>query len=342
MDHVHIDGAQGEGGGQVLRTALSLSLITGRPFRMEHIRARRRKPGLLRQHLTAVQAAQAIGRATVTGAELGSSALTFEPGRVEPGEYRLAVGTAGSSTLVFQTVLLPLLLSKGPSELVLEGGTHNPIAPPFDFIARTFLPVLQRMGAVVDVRLERHGFYPAGGGKFTAHIEPCRALLPLALLDRGETKIGARALISSLAESIAKRELTVVRERLRLDRDACIVVPVGNPIGPGNVLMIQIESAGMCEVITGFGQRGVSAEDVAARACDDAEAYLAAGVPVGAHLADQLLLPLALAGEGRFRTLAPTAHTTTNADVIRQFLDVSIAINEDPAGGTLIRVGQDR
>jgi len=328
-ERVDIDGSQGEGGGQILRTALALSLVTGRPFRIDRIRARRPKPGLLRQHLTAVNAACAISGAQVIGAELGSSVLEFAPSRVRGGEYRLAVGTAGSATLVLQAVLPALLTADAPTRLTLEGGTHNPFAPPYDFLAKTFLPLVRRMGAAIELSLDAHGFYPAGGGRFTVGIEPCRALTPLMLLTRGDVSLRARALVASLPNKIAKRELSVVRHRLGLERTQCVVEAIENSVGPGNILLIEIASADVTEVITGFGMKGVTSEEVASKACDDAEAYLAANAPVGRHLADQLLIPAALAGGGSFRTSAPSSHTTTNADVIAKFLDVPIAIEPE-------------
>ncbi len=139
---IRIDGSFGEGGGQILRTALSLSLVTGRPIQIDNIRAGRERPGLLRQHLTAVLAAAEIGQAQVEGAVLGSTSIGFVPGPVKAGEYRFAVGSAGSGTLVFQTVLPALMLATGPSRLVIEGGTHNDAAPPFPFLERAFLPLV--------------------------------------------------------------------------------------------------------------------------------------------------------------------------------------------------------
>jgi RNA 3'-terminal phosphate cyclase (ATP) len=339
-DWITIDGSTGEGGGQILRSSLALSLVTAKPFRIENIRARRKKPGLLRQHLTAVQAAAAVSGARVSGGDLGSRTLSFEPSQVQGGDYRLAVGTAGSATLVFQTILPALLLARSPARVTLEGGTHNPFAPPFDFLARTFLPVLRRMGASIDVRLETHGFYPAGGGRFTVDIKPCASLGPVALSDRGPTRVHAKALVASLPENIAKRELSIVRDRLGLDRSMCRIDSVDSSIGPGNVLMILIESDTSVEVVTGFGIKGVSAEKVAASACDEAEKYLRSDVPVGVHLADQLLIPMAMAGGGSFRTLEPTAHTVTNADVIRQFLDVPIDIEQESNDVYRVTVGE--
>ena len=336
---VTIDGSEGEGGGQLLRTSLSLSLVTGLPFRMERIRAGRRKPGLLRQHLTAVEAAARVGRARITGAELGSQSLTFEPSDIEPGEYEFAVGTAGSATLVFQTVLPALLRGRTGSRVAVEGGTHNPFAPPFDFLARTFLPVLRQMGAPVEARLERCGFYPAGGGRMTFEIAPAPSLRPQTLLHRGETRVHARGVVASLPESIAKRELGIVRERLGLERPLCRVETIEDCVGPGNVLLIVIESESMTEIVTGFGTKGVSAEKVASDTCDEAERYLRSDVPVGSHLADQLLIPMALAGAGSYRTLAPSAHTLSNATVVRRFLDVPIAIEMEAEDVYRITVG---
>src|SRR6185369_8211050 len=173
---IALDGSQGEGGGQILRSALALSLVTGTPFRIDNIRARRARPGLMRQHLTAVEAAAAVGAARTSGAALGSRSLTFAPTTVKAGEHTFSVGTAGSATLVLQTVLPSLLTADRPSSLVLEGGTHNPSSPPFDFLAKAFLPIVAGMGAQVEATLERPGFYPAGGGRFRVTVAPAKAL----------------------------------------------------------------------------------------------------------------------------------------------------------------------
>lgn len=322
---VPLDGSQGEGGGQILRTALGLSLVTGQPFRMEKVRAGREKPGLLRQHLTAVNAAVAVGGAEVEGATLGSRELTFWPGKngVAGGEFSFAVGTAGSAGLVLQTVLPALLTATGPSRLTLEGGTHNPFAPPFDFLARAFLPLVNRMGPRVSATLERPGFYPAGGGKMEVLIEPCARLQPLELMARGEPRgRSARALVAGLAIHIARRELEVVRERLGWTEEQCAVETLPEAFGPGNALILEVASEHVTEVFSGFGQRGVAAERVATAASQEVRDYLAApGAPaVGEHLADQLLVPLALAGGGAFSTVTPSQHTRTNVETITRFL----------------------
>src|SRR5512136_2797048 len=224
---ITIDGSQGEGGGQILRTSLALSLVTGQSFRMERVRAKRQKPGLLKQHLTAVEAAKTVGCAEVTGAALGSQTLEFTPGPVTPGNYRFAVGTAGSATLVLQTVLPALLTASGHSTLTLEGGTHNPMAPPFDFLARCFVPLIHRMGPSVELELRRHGFFPAGGGQFHARIQRSERPSRLDLLERGSIRNRqARILVSKLPEHVSKRELAVIRDELKWRADECAVEAV--------------------------------------------------------------------------------------------------------------------
>lgn len=328
-----IDGAEGEGGGQVLRTSLALSAITGRPLRLRRIRAKRPKPGLMRQHLTAVHAAAAVCGARVDGAAVGASELEFVPGPVKPGEYEFRIGTAGSTTLVLQTVLPILMLADGPSTVALEGGTHNPFAPTADFLRGSFLAALGRSGAVFDVQCERHGFFPVGGGRLLARIEPWRESAPLELLRRGAIVAQcATALVSSLPGEIAAREIATLRERLGWD-DSCLrIETLRGDRGPGNVVTIEIDAEHAREVFVAIGERGVSAERVASRAADAALAWLAADVPVGPHLADQLLLPLALRGRGAFVTMPLTSHSTTNVAVIERFLGPRLTVLEEGPG----------
>src|SRR5262245_60469773 len=203
-----IDGSRGEGGGQILRTSLALSMITGTPVRIVNIRARRAKPGLMRQHLTAVQAAAGVSKARVEGAAVGSREIVFTPSTVTPGNHHFSIGTAGSTTLILQTVLPALILASGPSHLVLEGGTHNPMAPPFEFLDRAFLPLLRRMGPAVDVTLERAGFYPAGGGRLSVTVQPVGHLQGFDLLERGDLRNQRGiVLLANLPAHIADREL---------------------------------------------------------------------------------------------------------------------------------------
>lgn len=324
-----IDGSQGEGGGQILRTSLALSIWTQQPIRIEHIRAKRAKPGLLRQHLTAVQAAVAISNGQAKGAELGSRALTFSPGSVQGGDYRFAIGTAGSCTLVLQTILLPLLLAERESTVTITGGTHNPSAPPVDFLQRAFLPLLARMGATVEVTLKKHGFFPGGGGEIVTRIQPCPTLQGIELCERGERRRSfAEAYIASLPVHIGERELKTVGELMSWRKEQLFVRGLSGHNGIGNALGITLEHEHVTEVFTGFGERGVSAETVAKTACDEALDYIASNAAVGPRLADQLLLPLALAGSGRFTMPAPTQHFTTNAAVIERFLPIRIKIEK--------------
>ena len=326
-----IDGSVGEGGGQILRTSLALSMVSGKPFRIENIRAARAKPGLLRQHLTAVNAAASISSAKVVGAELGSSTLTFHPGAVRAGEYAFAVGTAGSATLVLQTALPALLRASGPSKLTLEGGTHNPAAPPFDFLAKTFLPIVNRMGPTVTVELERPGFYPAGGGRFHVSIAPAAHVTPIEMMEASPMhRIRARAVVANLPRTIAARELKVIGAMLSLPEAMLILEEVKNSFGQGNVVMIEVESERHVEVFTGFGELRVRAEAVASKVVEEARDYIAIGASVSRCLADQLLIPMALAGGGRFRTGPLSRHTTTNIDVIAKFMDIAIDVIEEP------------
>jgi RNA 3'-terminal phosphate cyclase (ATP) len=328
-----LDGSTGEGGGQILRSALALALVTGQPFAIERIRAGREKPGLKRQHLTAVLAAAEIGGASVEGAELGSLRLVFKPKRVQAGDYTFAVGTAGSATLVLQTLLPALLVADAPSTLHLSGGTHNPLAPPFEFLVASFGRALTAMGLDVAFHLLRHGFAPAGGGAFMVQVTPGKPR-PLELLARTAAGLPrARALLAQLAPSIGERELTIVQKRLGWAADQCRVETV-TAHGPGNMLLLHFPGTVVDEVIGIPGERSVTAERVAERACDFAAEFLAADVPVGEHLADQLLLPMALAGGGVFRTPAPSLHTRTNAEVIERFLPVKFDLRAD--GGSWV------
>jgi RNA 3'-terminal phosphate cyclase (ATP) len=316
-----IDGSIGEGGGQALRTSLALSLVTGTPFRIENIRARRGRPGLMRQHLTAVQAAAVIGRASLEGAEIGSKALVFMPTALIGGEHRFSVGTAGSATLVLQTILPALLHCSEPSSVIVEGGTHNPAAPPFEFFDRVYLPILRRMGARVTATLERPGFYPAGGGRVRVEVTPTGRLHRIDLLERGSLgSQRATAIFAALPFDVARRELATVRELLGCEPECCRPLEVTNSAGPGNVLEIELEFEHVTEMFTGFGERGVRAETVAQRASAEASEYLAANVPVGRHLADQLPLPFALAGGGAFSSLSASPHLETQCDILQRFM----------------------
>ena len=330
---IEIDGSQGEGGGQILRSALSLAVCTGKPFRIVGIRARRSKPGLLRQHLTAVKAAATISGAQVEGDQIGSLTLTFEPQGVRPGEYSFAIGTAGSCTLVLQTVLPPLLTAAEPSLIRISGGTHNSAAPPVEFLSRAFLPLINRMGPTVVARTERVGFFPRGGGVIEAQIIPTPRLQPIEVLARGERRNAyAEVFIAGIPKDVADRELAVIARRLNWTPGQLKIRGLSGDVGPGNALALTLEHEHITEVFTSFGSPGRSAESVAEEAADEVRAYLAHPCPVGPHLADQLLLPMVLGGISAFSTCAPTPHFQSNCEVIAAFTGRRFGITQEGNG----------
>jgi RNA 3'-terminal phosphate cyclase (ATP) len=316
---IHIDGSEGEGGGQILRSSLSLSICTQLPFKISNIRAKRDKPGLLRQHLTAVKAAAEISGATLEGAQIGSRELTFRPGPVQAGSYGFAIGSAGSTSLVLQTVLPPLLTAAGPSAVRVSGGTHNKAAPPFEFLQRVFVPLLARIGAAVKLELRSHGFYPRGGGEILAHISPFHERNALHLHERGALlRTYAEACVAALPIHIAQRELEVIGAELDWTSEQLLLRGLSNDVGPGNVVTLTAEHENVCEVITSFGERGVRAEAVAGTAAAEMRAYLESTAPVGEHLADQLLLPMTLASGGSFTATVVSDHLRSNALVVER------------------------
>lgn len=362
---VDIDGRHGEGGGQILRTSLALAMITGKTLRMDGIRAGRAKPGLRRQHLACVEAAAQLCNAEVRGAELGSQRLDFTPHSISGGELRIDIGSAGSTMLVVQTILVAAIAAKQPLRAVIVGGTHNPLAPPFDFLSRVYLPLLHAMGADVELTLDRHGFAAhddAAPRKATRASSEERqrdvndqaqastrlgqvalsvgagALRPIERVASGEvTARHAAAILSRLPTHVGERELGVVRDRLGFAPSECEIRDV-RASSTANVLLIEVERGGCRELVSSFGAQGLRAEAVAHRACDAMAAYLAADVPVGEHLADQLVLPLAVAGGGRFRCAPLSLHATTNIDTIGRFLDVPISVAPD-GDAVIVAVG---
>ena len=332
---IEIDGSRGEGGGQILRTSLALSIITKRPLRMRRIRAGRRKPGLQRQHIACVEAAQRLCFAQVSGAEPNSQDLEFTPGAGCAEHVSIDIGTAGSTTLVLQTILVPALVAGTALHATVIGGTHNPLAPPFEFLDRAFLPHVRAMGGHAQLTLDKHGVFPGGGGKVTLEVRPASKLTPTAIVEAGPiTGKRATVILARLPTHVADRELAIVRDRFKIADEDCQVVDVRG--GPANVLMIEIERAGGRELVTVHGEKGLRAELVAERACNEMQRYVEANVVVGEHLADQLLLPMALAGGGRFRAFGPLSlHATTNIETIQRFIDVPFRIE---SAGTAVDV----
>lgn len=336
-EQIILDGAQGEGGGQILRSALTLSMITGTPFRIENIRAGRAKSGLLRQHLTAVNAAAEISGAQVEGAQLGSGTLSFQPGRIRGGDYRFNIGSAGSCTLVLQTVLPALWFADAPSRVEISGGTHNQSAPPADFLIRAWTPLLARMGVSQRIELLRHGFYPAGGGRLLAEVQPSGQLLPLHVNERGALReLRAEALCAAVPLDVARRELELLRQHLPQISGCYREIPARE--GPGNVMLVEVESDGLTELFCAFGERGLPAEAVAEKVLTQVQAYLDSGAAVGEYLTDQLLLPLALAGGGSFEAQLLSSHSMSNIAVIERFLPVNFTADAVTDGGVRVAV----
>jgi RNA 3'-terminal phosphate cyclase (ATP) len=333
-----IDGSQGEGGGQILRTSLALAAITGTPVRIERIRARRTKPGLQRQHLAAVQAAARVCNGHLEGAELNSRELSFTPQQPVAGNWHFDIGSAGSTSLVLQTVLPILLEAGGPSTVTIRGGTHNSMAPPFEFLSECLVPALHRVGVSVTVALERHGFYPAGGGELRATVQPGQSSAPLALHERGKhLDRRAEVLIANLPAHVAHRESTTLKHALSWSHREVDETEV-RADGPGNALVARLRHANVTGVFTAFGELRRSAESVAHDVAKQVERYLRAPAAACPHLADQLLLPLALGAGGSFTTSAPTDHTTTNAAIIALFLGEVVTIVEQGEGAWLVTV----
>lgn len=323
-EYVKIDGMRGEGGGQILRSSLSLSVLTGKPFKMTGIRSRRKRPGLMRQHLTAVRAAAEICGAEVEGDAINSTSLIFKPGEIKGGEYHFKIGTAGSSTLVLQTVLPPLLKAGTESIVVIEGGTHNMLAPPYDFLEKSFFRALKQVGINVDISLKSWGFYPAGGGRIEVKIKPWKKMGSFNLNDRGElVSKKCRAVISALPEFITERELSQVKSKLNWKQEELLAEELENPLGPGNVMLFELEYDNVTAVLTSFGEKGIAAEKVASNGVTRVRSYLTSEAVADEYLADQLLIPMAMAGSGEITCTTLSSHTMTNIDVIKKFLDVN-------------------
>lgn len=329
---IHIDGSHGEGGGQMLRTALSLSVLTGRPVRFERIRAGRKKPGLMRQHKTCVEAAARVSGAHTTGVELGSKDVTFEPAGRFAGDYRFEIATAGSTSLVLQTVLYPLLFAEGTSTVEVTGGTHAAMAPSFTFLKKTFSPILQAMGADLQLELIRPGYFPAGGGCVRMTVTGVERLNPVDLSGKADNKaLSAVATVAQIPAHVAERELRNLAGLLPIPKPRLYTNRCTRSVGPGNVLHVEVPVEGpvpRTEVFCAYGKRGVRAETVAADLAKEVKAFTTSGTDVSEHLADQLQIPLALAGGGSFTCNTVSQHARTNAEIIERFLDSEFEATE--------------
>jgi RNA 3'-terminal phosphate cyclase (ATP) len=327
---IELDGAFSEAGGQVLRTALALSICTRQPFRMSNIRISRDMPGLLRQHLAAVNAAADIANADVVGARLGSCELSFRPRLCHAGEYIFDVGSA-SSSLILQTILPPLMLADAPSKIRITGATHVKNAPAFDCLQRAFMPLLERMGARVQVNLIDHGFHPQRGS-IQMEIAPAQ-LQPLELHERGaRVSHFAESYVAGLPIDVAQRELATIGRHLQWTTDQLHVRALPAHAAKGNAIAITLAYEHVTEVFAAFAEPGMRAEQVALSVAEETDHYLQSSAPVGPYLADQLLLPLALCGRGSFTTTAVTAHLKSNALAIEQFTARRVLFEAAPTG----------
>ena len=336
METIFVDGSTGEGGGQILRTSLTLACITGKNLHIENIRAARRNPGLAKQHLSCVQAACKICNGQCQEATSGSQVLDFQPGPIRGGDFSFDIGSAGSASLVIQTVLPALFLADKPSTVAVTGGTHNPMAPPFDFLRETFLPAIAVAGFGGDCRLVKHGFFPAGGGKIAFDIRLWRkdADHRIDLCERPENmQIHARIYTAKLPAHIAERQRgLLLQSSLKIENIEHVEVTDSD--GPGNCVMLRL-CGGRTTVFTAFGKRGRPSEEVVNEVVNLAGDFLAGGAAIDRFLADQLLIYMAISnprpgGEkpapaqagGRYTTNELSTHLATNIETIKQFLPV--------------------
>ena len=328
METIFVDGSAGEGGGQILRTSLTLSCVTGKSLHIENIRAARRNPGLAKQHLSCVRAACQICNGQSQGATKGSKVLDFQPGPVQSGDFHFDIGSAGSASLVIQTLLPALFLADKPSTVTVTGGTHNPLAPPFDFLNETFLPAIATAGFHGDCKLIKYGFFPAGGGKITFDVQPWRQQ-PRQIIDlcqpSEQFQVHARIYTAKLPPHIAQRQRKLLLQS-GLNIQDVEHIEVEDSDGPGNCVMIRLCGGKRTTVFTAFGMRGKPSEKVISEVVSLAENFLAPAAAIDRFLADQLLIYMAIAKAGSFTTNELSSHLQTNMEVIKKFLPVNFSV----------------
>ena len=346
MDMLEIDGNYGEGGGQILRSSLSLSAILNRPIRISDIRAGRKKPGLAPQHLTSVKAVAAITNAEVIGGQLGAQTLTFRPQEISGGNYTFNVAesrpSAGALSLVFQSVALPLSFAKVPSTVTLRGGTHVPWSPTVHYLQESFMPIAAKFGFQGSIQLNRWGWYPKGGGEAIAKVQPTVDWRGIQLGHRGKLQaIHGISAASNLPEHIINRQHNQIVKRLtRFDSPVNIERVKGESIGQGTLVFLMAEFENVQAGFSSLGARGKRAEAVADEAYQALADFLKSDAAIEPFLADQLILPMALAkGESRFTTSQITQHLTTNIWLVQQFLPVQFEVNGAENGsGEIVKI----
>jgi len=326
---IDIDAAAGEGGGQVLRSAVTLALLTGSTVSLYNVRANRSPPGVRPQHLQAVAAAARVSDAQVAGLRVGSRQVRFAPGTVRPGDYFFDIGTAGATSLVLQTVYLPLMLAGGPSTVTIAGGTHVPFSPCFHYLDMQWRPFLQRLGLKLGLQMKRAGFYPPGGGLMTAVLEPADSVQPIRLARRGALQaVDGLSAVANLDAEIGLRQRRRALQRLQAEGIPCELDAVSLPaVSAGTVLVLRARCACSQACFFALGRRGKRAEQVADEAVAELLAFLATDGAVDPYLADQLLLPLALAGgPSELTTSRVTTHLCTNGAIIERFMPVTVQV----------------
>ena len=323
---IEIDGSEGEGGGQMLRTALGMSVLTGRSFEFRNIRARRDRPGLAAQHLTGVRGVAELCRATVEGASVGSTSLTFEPGPVESGDYRFDVGTAGSITLVLQACMLACARTRARTEFDIIGGTNVRMSPPSDYLEHVLFPLLRTLGYDIDVKVPARGFYPQGGGEMMVGMAMGEHILPLALEERGRFKgIDGVCFTQKLPDHIAERMASTARKTLVGQTPIKLVMDrrQGHSVGAGLLLFAEYENTVLAS--DALGEKGISSEKLGEQAAISLLEEMEGGGTLDRHAADQLLPYLSLAaGPSTFLVNELTMHFRTQVEMIRKFVDVRI------------------
>jgi RNA 3'-terminal phosphate cyclase (ATP) len=343
MDFIQIDGSFGEGGGQILRTSLSLSIITGKPFEIINIRAGREKPGLRPQHLVSVGSAGRISSAHLEGAEVGSLRLRFIPREVESGEYEFDIGTAGATSLVFQTIFFPLALKgKSGSIVTIRGGTHVPLSPTIEFLQEEWLLFMKRIGFRGELKLKRAGFYPKGGGEIISCIEPVETISPLEIKERGNlVEVFGISGVGALPKGIAERGREKVLQLLKGNNIPHIVeIRELSSYGQGAIVFLRAVFENTTVSYSTLGEIGKRIEVVAEDACQKLLGFLRSDATVDENMADQLILPLTLAsGKSCFRIPKVTMHFKTNAEVVKRFLD---GVNIQFEGNEISIVGIER
>ncbi len=325
---IEVDGSHGEGGGQIMRTSLAIASLLGEDLRIYNIRRKRPKPGLARQHLVSVRAIREITQAEIEGARLGSTELTYRPGKIKPGKYKVDIGTAGSISMVLHTLLPVCLFAGQPMELLIRGGTDVKWSPPVDYLKHVFLPIIGKMGVRAKIEIQSRGYYPKGGGIVRAAVHPLPSLRALKLLELGAVA-GIRGIAhsSNLPCHIVERMANAAENKLNYPCSIEHECGKGFSTGTGIVLWVTGENSFLGS--SSLGEVGKRAEKVGEEAAAQLVEELQANAPLDSHMSDQVIPYLALAeGTSRVRVAKLTNHVTTNIYVVEKILSLKFKIKE--------------